>query len=322
MDEERAEELAGLRELALRLLPSSGHDVSADRRPELLVRQLPVNLPIPLPLPADAHIVGSVVGERRTDIFFDTQESLEELQRLYAEHMTAIGWQNMNISAQARGPGRGGFVPRRPTETVPASRPAGSSASHHLREVFFEEDSRSSLTITAAQPEGQLVPVQVTFQTYEHPEQAPWRHRVHNIFGMLPPLSPPEGSSQRSGGGSAGATEVWNTATLITDLDLKAVGDHYTAQLIEGGWTLVEAGYGENAGADGGKGAAWSYWRFPDAQDRTWYGSFAVLSHPETPGDYSLLIKAHRPAGPTGNSVGVVGVGVSGVYFGPITSDG
>ena len=40
----------------------------------------------------------------------------------------------------------------------------------------------------------QVVPVQVTLQTYEHPEQAPWRHRFHNIFGMLPPLSPPEGA--------------------------------------------------------------------------------------------------------------------------------
>jgi hypothetical protein len=319
MDEEKAEELAGLRELALRLLPLFGHDISADRQPEFLVRQLPVSLPIPLPLPADADVVGSVVGERRTDIFFDTKEPLEALQRLYAEQVTAIGWQNLNVSAQIMGPGSGGFVHYRRTEAITAHRSAGSVASQHLHEVFFDNDSGTSLTVTAAQSNGQVIPVQVTFQTYEHPEQAPFRQRVHDIFGMLPPLSAPEGSSQRSVGGNAGATEVWNTATLISDLDVKAVADHYTAQLIEGGWTLVETGYGENAGANGGKRVAWSCWRFTDDENRTWYGSFAMLCHPETPHDYALVIQAHRPAGPPSDTARVVGVSSS--YYGLTISD-
>jgi hypothetical protein len=322
MDDERAQELAGLRELALRLLPSVGYVVSADSRPEFVAGQIPADLRIPLPLPTDAHIVGSVVSARRTDIFFDTNEPLEELQRLYAGHMASIGWQNMNESAQSSGPGRGGFVHYRRREADAPNRSAGTSAIRHLHEVFFDEDSVTSLTIMAAQPEGQLVPVQMTFQTYARPEQAPWRHRAHNIFRMLPPLTSPEGSSQRSGGGSAGATEVWNFATLITDLDVKAVGDHYNAQLIEGGWTLLETGYVVNDGADGGKRAAWSYWRFTDEENRTWYGSFAVLSHPETPRDYSLVVQARRPADPASDSVTVVGaLGVSSLYFGPAKSD-
>jgi hypothetical protein len=320
MDEEKDKELAGLRDLALRLLSPFGHDVSADRRAQLLVGQLPVNLPIPLPLPADAHIVGSIVGERRTDIFFDTKEPLEAVQRLYSEQMTALGWQDTNVSAQAMALDRGGFVLFRRRETVVSPRLVATPVSHHLHEVFFDNDSGSSLTVTAAQPQGQVTPVQVTFQTYEHPEQAPFRHRLPDIFGMLPPLSAPEGSSQHSGGGSAGGTEVWNTATLITDLDVKAVGDHYNAQLIEGGWTLVETGYVANDGAEVGKRAAWSYWRFTDDENRTWYGSFAVLCHPETPRDYALVIQAHRPAESLGNSFGVSGA--SSMYFGAIKPDG
>ena len=313
MDEEQAEELASLRELALRLLSPFGHDISMGRRAQLLVGQLPANLPITLPLPADAHTVGSVVGEHRTDIFFDTKEPLAELESFYSAQMAAMGWQNMNVSSQATGSGRGGFVRHRPTGAVAASRPVGSSASQHMHEVFFEEESRASLSINARQPEGQVIPVQVTVQTFEHPEQGPWRHRVHNIFGMLPPLSPPEGSSQHSGGGSAGATEVWNFATLTTDLVLKAVDDHYTAQLIEGGWILVEAGHREHESDDAGKGAVWSYWRFTDDENRTWHGTFAVLCHPETPREYSLVIQAHQPAGPESNSFGVAGI-----YAGPI----
>ena len=322
MDEENAEELAGLRVLALRLLPLFGHNVSSDRRPELLVGKVPVNLPIPLPLPADAHIVGSVQGEWRTDIFFDTKVPLEELQRLYAERMVAIGWQNMDESAQRQG--RGGFVHYRRTEPVAVAPipQVDRSAIHQLHEVFFDNDSVTSLTVRAAPREEQVVPVQMTLQTYHHPEQAPWRHGFHNIFGMLPPLSPPDGSSQLSGGGSAGGTEVWNFATLITDLELKTVGDHYTAQLLEGGWTLLETGYVENDGADGGKRVAWSYWHFTDHDSHSWYGSFAVLSHPETPRDYSLVIQARRHADPAGGAVAVAGVLSSGVYFGPATSGG
>jgi hypothetical protein len=191
-----------------------------------------------------------------------------------------------------------------------------------LHEVFFDNDSVTSLTVYAAPPQEQVVPVQVTLQTYEHPEQAPWRRGFHNIFGMLPPLSPPDGSSQHSGGGSAGGTEVWNFATLITDLELKAVGDHYNAQLLVGGWTLVETGYVANDSTDEGKRVAWSYWQFTDNENRTWYGSFAVLSHPETPRDYSLVIQAHRNKDPVGDSVAVAGVLSSSVYFGPTTSGG
>ena len=325
MDEENALELAGLRELALRLVPPFGHDVTAERQVDLLVGQLPVNLPISLPLPTDAHIVGSVESARRTDIFFDTKGPLEELQRLYAEHMAALGWENMNLSGDRTGPTRGGFVHYRPRETGAPMRPAGRSASRQLHEVFFDDDSVTSLTVTAAQPALPAVPVQITLQTYEHPEWAPWRHRAHNIFGLLPPLSPPEGSAQHSGGGSAGATEVWNFATLITDLELQAVGDHYAAQLVQGGWTLVEAGCAEDDRADGGKGAAWSHWHFTDDEKHTWYGSFAALSHPETPRDYSLVIQAHRPADPSSGTVTVAGVqslGVSTMYFGPTKSDG
>jgi hypothetical protein len=229
----------------------------------------------------------------------------------------------MNESAQRQG--RGGFVSHRHTEPVAPMRQVGRSAIHHLHEVFFDNDHVTSLTVYAALPAEQIVPVQVTLQTYERPELAPWRRGFHNIFGMLPPLSPPDGSSQRGGGGSAGGTEVWNFATLITDLELKAVGDHYSAQLLEGGWTLLESGYVVNDGAEGGKRAAWSYWHFTDNENRTWYGSFAVLSHPETPRDYSLVIQARRPAGPPSGTVGVAGVqsmGVSTMYFGPTTSGG
>ena len=125
MDEERAEELAGLHELALRLLPLFGHDVSADRRPELLVGQLPANLPIPLPLPRTLISSAASMGERRTDIFFDTNEPLEELQRLYAEQH---GRHRVAEHERLRpgGPGRGGFVSH-PTDGARRGNTSGGS---------------------------------------------------------------------------------------------------------------------------------------------------------------------------------------------------
>ncbi len=285
-----AEELAGLRQLALRLLSPYGYDTSAERQPQFLVGRVPPKFPIELPLPEDAQVVGSVVAHRRTDILFDTREPMESIQRLYYQHMTALGWLAMNDPTQAARPTirAGGFVSYRENRQT-------------LYEVFSQGESGPTLSVITRLPQDGILPVQVAFQIYDRPEQSPFWRRTHDMFEVLPTLSPPDGGEQWAGGGSGGSGEVWNNARLRTQLDLTGVATYYSAQLTEAGWVLVDGSWAPTTEV-GSKGSAWSYWRFTDDQGHSWQSLFTALTHPDTPHEYFLVVQARQTIQPPSNS--------------------
>jgi hypothetical protein len=272
------QEMEGLRQLVTRLLSQQfGYAGATEKEPQLLVGRIPLDFPIALPLPDDTHIIGSVVSRRLTSIMYDTQVSSDDVMDLYYQRMAALGWEAVNMPTVAdRQQARmqhGGFQHnsrRRPTN-------------HY--EIFMKDEQGPGLTVTTGQAPDGLTSVQVGLHTYEHPEQSPLFHRRYGLFSMIPPLYPPEGDYQRSGGGSSGNGAAHTTATLTSGLDLPAVAAHYNAQLREAGWV---------SSSDGGTGkeAAWSVWRFTDKDGQPWQGIFIALTHPDTPHDYFLVVQA------------------------------
>lgn len=294
MDDEKELELAGLRQLAFRLLSPFGYDGSPEQQPDLLVGRIPPDFPIELPMPVDARIVGSVIGERRTDIFFDTKMPAPELDKLYSDWMAELGWMNLHNRDQTGALQASGFVsfPRTRNASLRPLRGPNDS----FRETYYKDEAGPTLTIYANSPRDEVVAVQVTYQTYEHPERSPVWHRAHASFAALPSLYPPEGATQKMGGGGGGNGGAWRQMILTADRDIASVAEHYNNQLAEAGWERVDSGV--RSGVDDSRTAA-SYWRFIDDSGRRWRGVLAALCHPDSPHDYFLIIETRWTAGPT-----------------------
>jgi hypothetical protein len=260
-----------LRELALRLLSFHYSLLVAGQQvqePQLLVGQLPPDLPVELPLPEGSRLLGSFVQENPL-IAIDTQLAGEDVVAFYRERLTAAGW----IAQEEHfGPPQGGFV--------------HISRSEYTVAAFFTPDDRFTLTVMSAPTPGGRTAVQLTLQG----EVAEFRPRLRphrdDFMAVLPPIRGPKGAMQMPGGGGAGPDHVDTSATLESDLDLAAVSAHYLGELAHVGWQQLDAG------ASGP--VAWSTWSFTDQDSAAWEALLLILQRPSRHGNYALTLRAER----------------------------
>jgi hypothetical protein len=85
--------------LAKRLLSGSEpNDV------QLLVGELPENLPVELPLPQNHQLLGSLIlPQRRIKVVFDTEDNPEQVLRFYRSTLLPQGWQELESLSNAGG---------------------------------------------------------------------------------------------------------------------------------------------------------------------------------------------------------------------------
>ncbi len=274
-----APEDSKLRELALLLFAPRHLDLGIDpiQQPQLLVGQLPPDLPFDLPLLADSRVVGSFVYGAPTIVIETNTTSADDLLRFYRDRLPEQGWHERDLGIERQG----GFV-----------------HTHEARRgfaMFIHEDGPSSLHLmTFLGPNGHVV---AHINLHDEPRQArrPTRRTQPDIWHVLPPIEPPIGAKQISGGGSAGEDQVGARASLETDLDLATVVAHYAQQLVNGGWVQGETGQEGPL--------VWNTWTFQDEENEPWRALFFILKRPDIPQRYTLYLEAEW-ATASSNSIG------------------
>lgn len=271
-----SDEIKLLEKLALGLLTYPSDPRVAE--PRLFLGKIPENLPVQISVPEKSRILGTLArSETHVEIVLESDLKPEEIASFYRTQLASQGWhepEDMQVHRQ------GGFL--------------HSSIGPYTNMTFCQESSIAGLTLSMQRMQGTATSIRLNLsldremnpcaqQTRDRRQMTP--HQRHlRMFEMIPPLAPPFGTRQRSGGGSSGTDEVYTTASLKTDLALDAVVKHYADQLIQGGWMQT------GAGADGP--LAWSTWHFTAEEQEPWSGLFFVLKTPEKPNDYYLYIRA------------------------------
>ena len=232
------------------------YPISSYGEPEILVGELPSNLPVDVPVPRGAEVIGSIVHSNKytmVEIVLDVPQEPDEVLAFYRDRLTENGWEEM------KQPSPSGFV-------SPMIR---SWASFCLEEKF-------SLNILVSTEEGK--PSDVRLHVNDNPQFC-------NIYtdepptpssrpgDVLPALLAPDKATQMSRGGGGGGDQRYSQATLETSLSIAELHTHYRTQLMEAGWKSEE---------EGGNGTvAWSAWTFVDDSDNDWVGFLLVRAPKE-----------------------------------------
>ena len=231
---------------------------------EILVGELPSDLPVDVPIPEDAEVIGSITTPRSgkyksIQIMLDVPQEPDEITKFYRDCLTEEGWRE-----EVKRPSAGGFV-----SPMVRSR------------VNFCYEGKILLNVYAY-PTEEGKPTDVRLHVNNDPQTVAYAERpVRPGAGdVLPALLPPEGAmapkgaiQMLGGGGGSGTGRQYSQATLETSLSIEELHTHYRAQLLEAGWKLKE---------EGGKGTvAWSTWSFADESDNDWVGLLLVRAPKE-----------------------------------------
>ena len=265
-----------LRKLALALLVPRYSGESYEE-PQLLVGELPPDLPFEVPLPEGARVLGTLLGSQ-TITAIEAALAPEDVVEFYRTALAAEGWREAAIP----GYGRGGFLHTNP---------------NRMAMVTFDRDEEGpSLRLMCFETRGGGASIQLHVEAQPSPpNQARQRAmmRGRDVMSVLPAIQAPPRSTQQPGGGGGSNDHVSSQATLETDLDVPAVGAHYRQQLERAGWE--QRGAGENGPV------AWSAWTFNDDEGEPWSAMFAALQEQiDVPGHYQLWISANRVGGSEG----------------------
>jgi len=232
--------------------------------PEILVGELPSDLPVDVPIPKDAEVIGSITTPRSDkhksiQIMLDVPREPDEVMEFYRGCLTKKGWRE----EMKRPSSAGGFV-----SPMVRSR------------VNFCYEGKLLLNVYAYSTE-EGKPTDVRLHVNDDPQivayaEEPVRPGAGDV---LPALLAPEGAIQMRGSvGGSGGERRYSQATLETNLSANKLHTHYRAQLLEAGWKLEE---------EGGDGTvAWSTWSFVDDSDNDWVGLLLVRAPKE---DWRIL---------------------------------
>ncbi len=292
-----------LHEFALRLLTRH------NKRGQLLVGQLPDDLPVELPLPVDCVLVGSLAeAQIEPTVLPDTSLNLGTTaqQDLVQQHLDQWrkdygGWREVTVLLD---------VPVSPAnvlafyrqhlmewpETPIAERAHGFVAQAvdivdsdtSVQALFYWSEDGPMLGVKAVSNENG--PTEVCLEIHADIFWQPQHRRTaRRVFVRIPTLLAPPRSVQRLSSSSHGSSPRATHAVILeTPLDLIAVNAHYQRQLEEGGWQRTSD---ERDGL-----LAWSNWRVPADGNTYWHGAFHVL-HRLWDGYYELEVEVMATSG-------------------------
>jgi hypothetical protein len=254
-----------LRKLALRLaIYPSDPSVS---NPQLLVGQLPENLPVALPIPPNSRVLGSLIrGPQSLQVLLDVPLSEEEIRNFYQTELTAAGWE---VPEMPRGFHEGGFVHSMP-----------------IYITFWRGTRGPELRVQVFRGELSYTDVRLHLDAVKRSPAWHMRARHHDIYAVLPLLYPPSGAQQHGGGGGGNNEDVHTSATveLREAMNTADLVVHYTKQLEQAGWTLT--------GSETSQQSAWSAWSFRDKDNEPWQAAFFVMKLPGQRRRYEVYLHA------------------------------
>lgn len=235
--------------LAYRLLARHSGGDPTPGEVEILVAQLPEDLPVAVPLPDGAQVVGSLLrGRVGTEIVLDAHQTADQVLEFYEKTMTGEGWIAFAY------PTEGGFVPG-----------IGRTGL-----TFCSETDDSVLWVGAFEMEDG--PTDVRLDLRAEPSLGSCTKDTAAPKHPIPLLADPPGAQQTTAG-FGGSSDSYNAEVeLLSDLDLATVEAHYAGQLAAAGWQR----------RDGGQSGplAWSTWYHRDEGDQEWQGLLLAMDLP------------------------------------------
>lgn len=263
---------AMLRELVLRVAAIPGDPGAYDQ--QLLVGQLPEDLPVPLPLPEQSQLLGSLLRNAApAEIILNTLLSPVQIIDFYRNHFVAMGWEESPTPQSVPL-----FV------MVPPNEGALLNLSKAIHGPFVQVRAQST---NGASTDVRVLVYQHNRSSADFPRKTPKRVRLRlggmsPISEMIPDLMIPPGTELEGTGFSSSLTTAQTNVILRTDLTLSSLTAFYPPQLKQAGWNLTAMGSSEHV--------FWSTWAVSDEANETWRGVFFVLQMPDQPGEYHLYI--------------------------------
>jgi len=253
----------------------SPYRLPPSQEPQLLVQQLPPDLPIEIPLPEGSRVLGSLIYGT-ISIVFDSTLLPAQVQDFYREHLRAAGWS----------------IPAAPSGHVDFRTPPPAVEPLLL---FCQSSRNRALQVMISEGSGARTQVHLELD-FDPPEYSPCRPKPDHVMAMrgrcrrieeiLPPLWPPPNAQQVDRGGAlyggrdGEAHRYYQSIRLWTDDDLTMVAAHYMGQLEQAGWVRQST---EQHGP-----LIRSSWTRRDPSCQNWQGIFFVLTEAASPRQYFL----------------------------------
>jgi hypothetical protein len=250
------------RELALRFLTRPVPGAEGSVRPELIVGALPPDLPVEIPVPAGVCVRGSLEAGAHVQVILRSELAPDEVGELYRQRLEAQGWRELDLP--------------RPSGFAPVTGP------EYFR-TFCRGPEGPALILSATSRYPNAIGLDLNLD----PRSSPCRpYRGPGAMNRsLPALQPPADARQTFSGGGGSGGYAHQTASVVAELDLPALTDHYAGQLRAAGWQELMR---DLAGP-----AAWSTWTVRDdgAEKR---GIFFVIERSGEPRTYCLYLQLDR----------------------------
>lgn len=260
---------ARLRALAGRLLTPPNAAVGG-RVPtsELLVGQVPPDLPLALPLPPGTQVIGSIVYRFDNqpaiwDVVLDIPGSLADVTNGYTRALMSQGW-----------------VP--PPQVMRFPSGGFSFAQSTGFATLCQRDSGVNLSLSAYAITNGPNDVRVRVDSANRDGCAVFSApAVQPGLRKLPDLSAPPGVAVEPGGGGGGLSQYTSMGIATTRMSAADLETAFAAQLRTAGWTRLDGAATTRF--------AWSTWQVPG--DGDYQGFLYVLTQP-TPDRHSLYLQA------------------------------
>lgn len=239
-----------------------------DSKSQLLIGELPKNLPVALPIPEKAEILGSIVyAGRGYQILLDAVQPSEQVEAFYRDRLKAEGW-----SPPRELPAFGGFA----------------SGNYRNPDLYCKSTDGPALSLTIHPRENSFTPVNLTVNGGQQGQVMCRSPFPESDFpnSPLPPLYDPEDTEVVSSGSGGGGDQFYSSAGITTKLSSQALFSNYAAQLKKAGWTQ------QANGQEGGLN--WSIWRFQDQKKQPWQAIMTFTQVEGKSGEYIGRITAFQ----------------------------
>lgn len=244
------------RDLVLRLI---GSPLSGIQQ-ELLIGQLPDDLPVDLPLPDGAKVVASVVmGGQYYRVLLDTPQSPDQVKLFYQEQLDAAGWQRLTFGLTRIE----GFVPSEFEQTEILS--------------FCRDTTGSSLAVFAGSAQ-ESTDLQLNLNIDDGMICDPPTVGISEINVPMPTLVAPAGADVSSQGGGGSRDYWYSRANLETALEAESLMAHYGDQWEQAGWTRIADDQTDQT--------LWALWRLQDEAGQSWQGALSMTQVEGMPSQY------------------------------------
>lgn len=236
---------------------------------QILIGQLPDELPVELPFFDEAQLVGSfVIQPDYFRILFDVLLPLDETRNLYREHFLNLGWQEQELFPQDYK----GFIA--------APKVVQRRINQTTKFWHKQQEIELCLELNPCPDESQTTNLFLTFV------KSPKSETLEVL--KLPPFPPLENPPDVKRINSSGAdSEGYSSHVhLLSNLKLHELLSHYSAQFEQNGWEVF------GSGQDGV--VVWKSWTMKGIKEHDWVGLLNITQLGGVQDQFVIYVRVFR----------------------------